>query len=107
MPASEFELNPINVPAGRIMAAPAGLSHSPAGLDWQRRIVETTWHNTSYDWAGLDWQRRIVETEPIIENKLTWAAAGLCYQKPPFPLTTQLLDELAATTTKKIHYFIG
>jgi hypothetical protein len=76
MPASEFGLNPINVPAGRIMAAPAGLSHSPAVLDWQRRIVET---------------------EPIIENKLTWAAAGLCYQKPPFPLTTQILDELAAT----------
>ena len=68
------------------MAAPAGRSHSPAGLNRQRRIVET---------------------EPIIENKLTWAAAGLRYQNPPFLLTTQILDELAATATKKIHYFIG
>ncbi len=41
MPASEFGLNPTNVPASRIMAVPADLSHSPAGLDWQRRIVET------------------------------------------------------------------
>jgi hypothetical protein len=41
-------LNPTNVPACRIMAAPAGLSHSPTVLDWQRRIVETTWHKTSY-----------------------------------------------------------
>ena len=78
-------LNPTNVPACRIMAALADLSHSPAVLDWQQRIVET---------------------EPTIENKLAWAAAGLRYQNPPFPLTTQILDELAATTTKKIHYFI-
>jgi hypothetical protein len=48
-----------------------------------------------------------VETEPIIENKLTWAVAGLRYQNPPFLLTKQILDELAATATKKIRYFIG
>jgi adenosylmethionine-8-amino-7-oxononanoate aminotransferase len=30
-----------------------------------------------------------------------------CYQKPPFLLTKQILDELAATATKKIRYFIG
>ena len=77
-------LNPTNVPASRIMAALADLSHSPAVLDWQQRIVET---------------------EPTIENKLTWAATGLRYQNPPFPLTAQILDELAATGTKKDSLF--
>jgi predicted Zn-dependent protease len=76
-------LNPTNVPACRVMAALADLSHSPAALDWQKRIVET---------------------EPTIENKLTWAMTGLRYQNPPFPLTTQILDELAATATNLAAY---
>ena len=76
-------LNPTNVPACRIMAALADLSHSPAVLDWQQRIVET---------------------EPTIENKLAWAATGLRYQNPPFPLTAQILDELAATATNLVTY---
>ena len=76
-------LNPTNVPACRIMAALADLSHSPAVLDWQQRIVET---------------------EPTIENRLAWAATGLRYQNPPFPLTAQILDELAATATNLAAY---
>src|ERR1019366_614004 len=47
--------------------------------------------------SALDWQRRIVQTEPSIGNKLLLAAAGLRYQNPPFPLTAQILDELAVT----------
>jgi Flp pilus assembly protein TadD len=69
-------LNPTNVPACRVMAALADLAHSPATLDWQRRVVET---------------------EPSVENELQLAAAGLHYQNPPFPLTTQILAEFAAT----------
>ena len=79
-----LQLNPTNVPVSRIMAALADLSHSPAVLDWQQRIVET---------------------EPTIENRLAWAATGLRYQNPPFPLTAQILDELAATATKKDSLF--
>lgn len=76
-------LNPNNVPACRIMAAMADLSHSPAVLDWQRHIVEI---------------------EPTVQNKLQLAAAGLRYQEPPFPLTTQILDELSATATNLPDY---
>src|ERR1035437_3011987 len=71
-------LNPTNVPASRIMAALADLSHSPTVLDWQQRIVKPN---------------------PPIETNLAWAAAGLFYKTPPFPLTAQILDELAATAT--------
>jgi predicted Zn-dependent protease len=78
-----LQLNPTNVPACRVMAAIADLSHSPAVLDWQKRIVET---------------------EPTIENKLFLAMAGLRYQNPPFPLTAQILDELAATATNRATY---
>jgi Flp pilus assembly protein TadD len=78
-----LQLNPTNVPACRVMAALADLSHSPAVLDWQRRIVQT---------------------EPTTENKLQLAAAGLRYQNPPFPLTAQILEELAATATNLVSY---
>jgi Flp pilus assembly protein TadD len=78
-----LQLNPTNVPACRVMAALADLSHSPAVLDWQRRIVQS---------------------EPTAENKLQLAAAGLRYQNPPFPLTAQILGELAATATNLVSY---
>ena len=78
-------LNPTNVPACRVMAALADLSHSPAVLDLQRRIVQT---------------------EPTIENKLQLASAGLRYQGPPFPLTAQILDELAVTATNLAGYHV-
>jgi len=76
-------LNPTNVPACRIMSELADISHSPAVLDWLRRIVEN---------------------EPTVENKLAWATAGLRYQNPPFPLTAQILDELAPEATNLAAY---
>src|ERR1035437_2607211 len=54
-----LQLNPTNVPASRIMAALADLSHSPAVVDWQQRVVGN---------------------ERPLENKTAWAAAGLRYQ---------------------------
>ena len=76
-------LNPTNVPACRIMAAAAELSHSPAVLDWQRRMVQT---------------------EPTIENKLLLASSSLRYQGFPFPLATQILDELTPAATNLASY---
>ena len=78
-----LQLNPTNVPACRVMAAVADLSHSPAVLDWQRRVVQT---------------------EPTIENKLLLASSGLRYQNPPYPLTAQILDELAPAATNLASY---
>lgn len=73
-----LQLNPSNAPACRIMADLADLSHSPAVLGWRRQIVEI---------------------EPTTENKLLLASAGLHYQSPPFPLTTQILGELPSSAT--------
>src|ERR1017187_6838739 len=78
-----LQLNPTNVPACRIMAASADLSHSPTMLDWQRRIVLT---------------------EPTIENKLLLASSSLRYQSFPFPLATQILDELTPAATNLASY---
>lgn len=69
-------LNPSNAPACRVMADLADLSQSPAGLDWHRRLVEL---------------------QPTAENKVALAVAGLHYQSAPFPLTVQILDDLAPT----------
>jgi len=76
-------LNPSNAPACQVMADLADLSQSPASLDWHRRLVEL---------------------QPTTENKLTLAAAALHYQSAPFPLTVQILGELAPTTTNLVAY---
>jgi Flp pilus assembly protein TadD len=76
-------LNPANVSACRVMATMADLSHSPAVLDWQREIVRL---------------------EPTVENKLQLAAAALRYQPPPFPITAQILGELAPAATNRSAY---
>lgn len=76
-------LNPINVPACRVMAALADRFHSPQTLEWLQRIEQN---------------------EPTTENKLILASAGLNYQKPPFPLTVQLLNELAPIATNSASY---
>jgi Flp pilus assembly protein TadD len=76
-------LNPNNVPACRIMAGLADRGQSPVALDWLRRVVQN---------------------EPTAENKLILASAGLKYQQPPFPLTVQILDELAPTATNSVRY---
>jgi predicted Zn-dependent protease len=78
-----LQLDPTNVPAGRVMAALADLSHNPVALDYLRRVVQS---------------------EPSIENKLQLASAALRYQSPPFPLTAQILDELAPAATNRASY---
>jgi Flp pilus assembly protein TadD len=78
-----IQLDPTNVPVCRVMAALAELSHSPAVLDWQRRVVDA---------------------QPTIENKLALASAGLRYENPPFPLATHILDQLAPVATNRASY---
>src|ERR1039458_445818 len=78
-------LNPTNVPACRVMATIADLSHSPATLDLLLRMVQT---------------------EPTTENKLLLALAALRYQNPPFAITTQILDALAPAATNLAGYHV-
>jgi tetratricopeptide (TPR) repeat protein len=76
-------INPANLSACRIMAQIADLSSSPSAVAWQQRVVAV---------------------QPSVENKLQLAAVGLRYQKPPFPLTTQILQELAPAATNVAGY---
>ncbi len=76
-------INPNNVPACRVQAEMADHNRSPVTLEWLQRIGQI---------------------EPTVENKLLLAAAGLKYQKPPFPLTARILDELALTATNNATY---
>lgn len=78
-----LQLDPTNVPACRIMVGLAELMHSPAALDWQRRIVQS---------------------EPTTENRLQLAVVGLSCQGPPFPLTAQILEDLAPAATNLVGY---
>ncbi|MGA2854176.1 MAG: hypothetical protein ABSE90_08620 [Verrucomicrobiota bacterium] len=47
--------------------------------------------------ATLDWCQRLVKLSPAITNKLMLASVGLRYQGPPYPLTSQVLDDLSAS----------
>ena len=78
-----LNINPNNVPACRIMAELANRIHSPLTLEWLERVVQN---------------------EPTVENKLILATAGLDYQNPPYPLTVQILGELAPTATNSASY---
>jgi predicted Zn-dependent protease len=69
-------VNSNNVQACRIMAELADAAHSPATLDWCQRVVKLS---------------------AAITNKLLLASAGLRYQGPPYPLTSQVLDDLSAS----------
>jgi len=71
-----WSLNTNNVEACFIMAELDDVAHSPATLDWCQRLVKLS---------------------PAISNKLFLASAGLRYQSPPFPLASQVLDELSAS----------
>lgn len=78
-------LNPANVPACRIMAEIADHLQLPMALDWRRRLAELV---------------------PTAETKLQLAEAGLRYQSRPFPLTEQILQELATTATNLAFYHV-
>jgi Flp pilus assembly protein TadD len=78
-------LNSSNVGACQIMAEIADLSQSPATLDWRHRVAETA---------------------PTAENKLKLAEAGLRYQTRPFPLTTQILQELSTNSAGLAYYHV-
>ena len=69
-------VNSNNVQACLIMAKVSDAAHSPATLDWCLRLVKLS---------------------PAITNKLMLASAGLRYQGPPYPLTSQVLEDLSAS----------
>jgi hypothetical protein len=73
-----LSINPSNLFACQIMAGLAELAGSPALLDWNRRIAEIS---------------------PTPENRLRLASTALHLQRPPYSLTTQILDDLRGGAT--------
>jgi hypothetical protein len=78
-------VNSNNVQACRIMADLEDAVHSPATLDWRQRVVKLS---------------------PAITNKLMLATAGLRYQGPPYPLASQVLDDLSASAAGEPDFHI-
>ena len=77
--------NSNNAQACLIMAKVSDLAHSPATLDWCLRLVKIS---------------------PAITNQLLLASMGLRYQGPPYPLTSQVLEEMAASAAGMANYHI-
>ena len=55
--------------------------------------------------AALGWRRRVSELELSLENKVLFAACALRYEKPPFPIAAQALEEMrpVAETSTSYH----
>jgi Flp pilus assembly protein TadD len=76
-------LNPSNLKACELMAQLTELARAPQVLDWRCRVVELA---------------------PSVDNKLKLAAAALAIEPPPYPLASQVLEELAAFSTNNSAY---
>ena len=74
-------LNASNLIACRIMADLAEMSHAPAALDWRQRVAEI---------------------EPAATNRLALAVTAITFQSPPFPLATEILDDLGNTSATNL-----
>jgi len=76
-------INPSNVEAARHMADLAARAQSPAALAWWRRVAEL---------------------QPTLQNKTVLAAVALRFEKPPFPIATQTLDEIRPMGETNVAY---
>jgi predicted Zn-dependent protease len=65
--------------------------------NFQACLIMAKLSDAAHSPATLDWCQRVVKLSPAITNKLLLASAGLRYQGPPYPLTSQVLDDLSAT----------
>jgi Tfp pilus assembly protein PilF len=68
-----LQLNPKNIEACLMMAELAEFSHSPATIDWRNRVAELA---------------------PSVANRLKLASCALRFQRPPYPLASQALQDL-------------
>lgn len=82
--------------------AEAALSVNPADISACRVMTEIGDRTRSS--TALDWRQRTVNIAPTLENKLSLARASLQYQPPPFPLATEILNDLAASATTNAGY---
>jgi hypothetical protein len=54
-------------------------------------------NDAAHSSATLDWCGRLAALSPTITNKLLLASAALRYQGPPYPLASQVLEDLSAS----------
>ena len=78
-------LNSNNLAACAVMAELADLSRSAHALSWRRRLAELA---------------------PTAEHRLAFAACALRYERAPFPLATQTLEELTGSATNSVAYHV-
>jgi tetratricopeptide (TPR) repeat protein len=78
-------LNPSDVKATRQMAELVAEIRSPAALGWWRRVVEL---------------------EPTMENQILLAAIAQRFEKPPFPIAAQTLEQLRGPGETNLNYHL-
>lgn len=78
-------INPSNVNAARMMADLLDRGGSPAAVAWRKRVMEL---------------------EPIIDNKIMFAACALRYEQPPFPVVEKMLEEIGPSGETNTAYHL-
>ena len=78
-------INATNAEAARLMADLADQAQSPVALVWRRRVAELS---------------------PTLDNKILAAACALRFEKPPFPITAQTLEEVGPLAQSNTAYHL-
>jgi Tfp pilus assembly protein PilF len=76
-------LNPQNIDATKVMGFLAEIACSPQMLDWRRRLVELS---------------------PTAENKLRLVATAMRVQAAPYPLASEIMQDLSSIATNQVGY---
>src|SRR5207245_2194262 len=56
--------------------------------------------------AALGWRRRVSELEPSLGNRILFAACALRYEKPPFPIAAQALEDMRPSAETNTGYHL-
>jgi Tfp pilus assembly protein PilF len=80
-----LSLNPTNLDACLLMAEMAQRIGAPQALDWRRRIAELS---------------------PTLDHKFAFAQTALALESAPFPLCTQVLEDVAPAAAESADYHL-
>ncbi|MCI0748069.1 MAG: hypothetical protein L0Y58_21900, partial [Verrucomicrobia subdivision 3 bacterium] len=80
------------------------LSLNPANADAVRTMAELMTRAQSP--GAVAWWRRVVELDPAFSNKVMLAAVALRFEKPPFPIASETLEQIKAAGETNVAYHL-
>ncbi|MBE0544075.1 MAG: hypothetical protein IH623_22260 [Verrucomicrobia bacterium] len=80
------------------------LRSNPQNVEACRIMAELT--ERVRDPSTIAWRRQVAQFSPTLENQLTLAAAAMLFERPPYPLARQTLEEIQAAGQESAAYHV-